>query len=142
MATDKLSKQTQITIVAAVDDDNKVNLFLANSGVSLEASDTVQDKFKKNTTDSSVGVTVVSVNGPVTVTNTSGSWTWTQNQPVTVGASTIYSASATGSIPGQGEEVSNAFTIAVNGIPADPTVVIKRGGTANDLVVGSGPKQG
>jgi hypothetical protein len=44
---------------------------------------------------------------------------------------------------GPGEDpATNAFTIEVNGIQADPTVVIKRGGTANNLVVGSGPKQG
>lgn len=141
MGQDKISKQTQITIVGAVDGNN-VKLFLANSGVPLDASDTVKDKFSKNTTDSSVGVTVVSVNGPVTVTNTSGPWTWTQNEPVTVGASTIYSASTTGDIPGQGASVTNEFNIEVNGIQADPTVVIKRGGTANDLVVGSGPKRG
>lgn len=141
MATNKLSKQTQITIVAAVD-GNSVKLFLANSGVSLDASDSVKDKFTKNSDASSVGVTVISVNGPVTVNNTSGPWTWTPNEPVTVGASTIYSASTTGDIPGQGSSVSNEFNIAVNGIPADPTVVIKRGGTANDLVVGSGRKQG
>ena len=140
MATDKLSTQTQITIMAAVAGNN-VQLFLANSGVSLDASDTVQDKFASDTTDSSVAVTVVSANGPVTVTNKSGSWTWTQNQ-VSAGGATLYYSSATGDIPDQGTSVSNRFTITVNGIKADPTVVIRRGGTANNLVVGSEPKQG
>jgi hypothetical protein len=141
MATDKLSKQTQITIVAAVDGNN-VKLFLANSGVSLDASDSVKDKFSNNSDASSVTVTVLSANGQVTVTNTAGSWTWTQSQ-ITAGDSTIYYSSATGAIPAPGEDpATNAFTIEVNGIQADPTVVIKRGGTANNLVVGSGPKQG
>lgn len=140
MATDKISTQTQITIMAAVDGSN-VKLFLANSGVMLDASDTVKDKFAGNTTASSIAVTVVSANGPVTVTNTSGSWTWTQNQ-VSAGGATLYYSSATGDMPGKGDSASNEFNIEVNGIQADPTVVIKRGGTANDLVVGSGRKQG
>lgn len=140
MATDKISTQTQITIMAAVDGSN-VKLFLANSGVSLDASDTVKDKFAGNTNASSITVTVISANGPVTVTNTSGSWTWAQNQ-ITAGDSTIYFSSATGDIPGKGDSVTNEFTIEVDGIQADPTVVIKRGGTANNLVVGSRPKQG
>lgn len=140
MATDKLFKQTQITIVAVVDDNN-VKLFLANSGVSLDASDEIKDKFAKKTTASSVTVTVMSANGPVSVTNTSGPWSWAQDQ-VSAGDATVYFSSATGDMPGKGDSVTDGFSIEVNGISADPTVVITRGGTSNNLVVGSGPKHG
>ncbi len=145
MTTDNLSKQTQITIVAALDSSsNKVQLFLANPCAALDASDQVTDTFSGSTEALSVTVTVLSANGEVDVKNTSdssGSWSWTPSQGKAGGAP-IYYSSATCNMLSTVVQVKDTFTIKVKGVLADPTVVITRGGPSNNVVVGSRPKQG
>jgi hypothetical protein len=142
MATDKLSTQTQITIIAALDGNNNVQLFLANNVAALDPSDTVKDGFAGRTKDASVTVTVMSTSGAVSVSSSSSSGLWQNSQSVASGDVTLYFAQATYDMPSKGNTEKDTFTISVGGYTADPTVVISRGGTGNNVVIAPGLKQG
>jgi hypothetical protein len=142
MATDKLSTQTQITILAALDSSNNVQLFLANDVAALDSSDKVKDGFSGSTKDANVTVTVMSTSGAVSVSSSSNPGTWNNNLSVSSGAVTLYYAQATYDMPSKGDKETDTFTITVGGYTADPTIVISRGGTGNNIVIGPRPKQG
>ena len=144
LTTNKLSTQTQITIIAALDSSsNSVQLFLANAVAALDASGKVKDRFSGSTKDTSVTVTVMSTSAPVSVSGSSNPELWNNDLRVKSGNVTLYYAQATYPMPtSKDDPETDTFTISVNDVPADPTVVISRGGPGNNLVVGSGPKQG
>lgn len=140
-----LKTQTEITIVAFLDTSNKVQLFLANSGTALQASDEVYDHFSKGTKDKEVTVTVVSTSDTVAVipvSDSSDSWTWNNKPPVMSGTVKFYYAQGTCKMLSEGASETDVFNIKVGNYTADPTVVISRGGTSSNVVIGSGPKQG
>lgn len=142
MPNNKLSTQTQITILAALDSSNNVQLFLANNVAALDPSDKVIDGFEGSTKDTSVTVTVMSTSGEVSVSSSSSSGLWNNNQSIQSGDVTLYYAQATYPMPSKGGKEKDSFTISVAGCNADPTVVISRGGTGTNLVIGPAPKQG
>lgn len=122
------NQKTQITIFAAVNDANTVTLFLANTGVDLQSTDTVQDDFTESGT---ALVTILSTAGKVVVNNKDGSDNpqWSNDNQTPVNGISIYWASASIAVPeDEGNPFTDRFNITVNGFSTDPTVIIDRTG--------------
>jgi hypothetical protein len=126
---------TGMTIIAKLNSSNVVQLFLVENLVILTEEDEADDEFGYQTTNTNVTVRVISTDNTVTVTNNNGGGpTWNSGSTPADGV-TFYWSIAQFPIPTSQGNFSDSFSIQVGSYSADPTVVITRGGSGNNVAL-------